>query len=182
MQVWQIASDPLVDLSLVVEMGYREFAIGQGLCTGKRGPDIVLECRRLRGGASEILGLLGLLLAGLTRRATRKEMLPEICHGEDNAGALYSMSFRSVDAGEYLYLESLDERSFVVGVGRDYFCAFRCELLCVVTAWVAGDGTNFPAIELKEGASYTATLCTSSTNDGDGFAHFEVYKLGSICE
>jgi hypothetical protein len=81
---------------------------------------------------------------------------------------------------ECRYLESLDERSLVVGVGSDYFCAFGCKLLCVVTARVTGDGTNFPSIELEKGANYTATLCTSSTDDSDGLAHFEVYKLESI--
>lgn len=174
MKLRQVASNPFVNLSLVIEMGYRKFAIGLALCTWKCRPDIVFERGSLRRGASELLGLLCLLHTRLIWRTAGEEVFPEICDRKDGGRALKQLASRNDAKEEQRYLECLDEGGFVISVGRDYFRAFRCELLRIVTAGIASDGANFPAIELEKGAGYTATLSASSTNDSNGLAHFEV--------
>lgn len=98
-QFGKIAFDPVVDLGLVVEMGYGEFPVGQALRVWEGGPDVVLEGRRLGGSTSEILGLRGFLLTGLGRSVPSKQKLPEIGDGEDGSGPLKASDIDCVLTG-----------------------------------------------------------------------------------
>lgn len=71
-----------------------------------------------------------------------------------------------------MYLESLDERGFIVNVGGNNLDASRSKLFAFVTAWVPSDGANFPARSLGENIDHTPTLLASGSQNGNGLRHF----------